>query len=153
MKGAKPTPTGNVIPMKGEGDKPVPEPFEWMTELGRDVWTDLAPELVRMDRLLPHFRHQFASYCEAVANFIRGTNDIAMHGVWYETKTRNGMQQKKTAAWTTQSEAANHMRRDAALFGLTPVDESRIGGGGQGDLFDQLMDQLKGNQGGQSASA
>lgn len=148
MKGAKPTPQGNVIPMKGDGAKPVPEPFDWMTNLGKDVWGELAPELSRMDRLLPHYRHQFASYCEAAANFIRATNDIALHGVWYETKTRNGIQQKKTAAWTAQNEAANQMRRDSALFGLTPVDESRINSGGQGDLFEDLMNQLKGKPSG-----
>lgn len=144
MKGAKPNPLGNVIPMKGDAPKAAPEPFDWMTELGKEAWVDLAPELMRLDRLKPHFRPQFASYCEAVANFIRGTNDIAMNGVWYETKTRNGIQQKKTAAWTLQTEAANQMRRDAALFGLTPVDEARISTGGQADLFDQVMAQLKG---------
>lgn len=148
MKGAKPTPSGNVIPMKGDAGKPVPEPLYFMTELGQEVWQELAPDLVRMDRLMPHFRHQFASYCEATANFIRATNEIALNGVWYETKTRNGVQQKKTAAWTAQNEAMNQMRRDAALFGLTPVDESRIGGGAQGDLFDEVMKQLKGASGG-----
>ncbi|MCP4205965.1 MAG: phage terminase small subunit P27 family [Shimia sp.] len=144
MKGAKPTPLGNVIPMKGDMEKPVLEAPDMLTELGRQVWDELAPELTRLDRLKIHYRYQFASYCEAVANFIRATNDIALHGVWYETKTRNGTQHKKTAAWTAQNEAMNQMRRDAALFGLTPVDESRISSGGQGDLFDKLMDQLKG---------
>ena len=151
MKGAKPTPVGNVVPMKGDATKAAPEPFEWMSELGRDVWRELASELARMDRLEIHYRHQFASYCEAVSNFISSTNDLAMHGLWYETgKGRNGNQQRKAAALAIQSEAMNHMRRDAALFGLTPVDESRISSGGQGDLFDKLMDQLKG---GPSASA
>lgn len=144
MKGAKPNPLGNVIPMKGDAEKPIPEPLDWMTELGKEVWEDLAPDLTRMDRLRNHYRHQFASYCEACANFIRATNDIALHGVWYETKTRNGVQQKRTAAWTAQDAAMNQMRRDSALFGLTPVDESRIDTGGQTDLFDQLMAQLNG---------
>lgn len=144
MKGAKPTPVGNVIPMMGDAAKPVPEPLDWMTELGKEVWVDLAPELTRMDRLKVHYRHQFALYCEACANFIRATNDIALHGIWYETKTRNGIQHKKRAAYTVQQDASNQMRRDSALFGLSPVDESRIGSGGQGDLFDQVMKQLKG---------
>lgn len=134
--------------MKGDQAKPVPDPLDWMTDLGKDVWRELASDLTRMDRLHLHYRHQFASYCEAAANFIRATNEIALHGVWYEVKTRNGLQQKKTAAWTTQNEAMNQMRRDSALFGLTPVDESRLGSGGQGDLFDQLMGQLKGGSGG-----
>ncbi|WP_277620964.1 hypothetical protein [Pseudophaeobacter leonis] len=36
------------------------------------------------------------------------------------------------------------MRRDAALFGLSPVDAARLSDGGQGDLFDQVMVQLNG---------
>lgn len=150
LKGAKPTPQGNVIPMRGDRDRPAPEPLEWMTDLGKEVWVELAVDLTRMDRLASHYRHQFASYCEAVANFIRATNDIALHGVWYETKTRNGVQHKKTAAWSAQNEAMNQMRRDAALFGLTPVDESRIGSGDQGDFLKLLTAQLKGESGASS---
>lgn len=148
MKGAKPTPAGNVIPMKGDDARPVIEAPELMTELGREIWDELAPGLARMSRLEPHYRYQFMSYCEAVANFVRATNDIAMEGMWYEVKTRNGLQKKKTAAWNVQQEAASQMRRDAALFGLTPVDEARLHTDGQGDLFDKLMAQLKGKPGG-----
>lgn len=144
MKGAKPAPAGNVIPMKGDGARPTLEAPGMLTELGREVWEELAPALARMSRLEPHYRYQFASYCEAVANFIRATNDIELEGAWYEVKTRNGLQKKKTAAWGAQQEAMNQMRRDSALFGLTPVDESRVGADGQGDLFEKLMRQLKG---------
>jgi len=36
------------------------------------------------------------------------------------------------------------MRRDSALFGLSPVDDARLkGGGSQGDLFAEVMNQLK----------
>ena len=150
MQGRKPDPTGKVIPMKGDVVLPEPEPFDWMTELAKDVWRDLAPDLTRMARLKPHFHHQFASYCEAVSNFIKATNELALNGMWYETRGRNGVQQKHTSAWRAQDAAANQMRRDSALFGLTPVDESRIGDDGQGDLFEKVLAQLKG---GKSASA
>ncbi len=146
MKGAKPNPAGNVVPMKGDAKRPVIEPPDMMTDLGRQIWDELAPVMARMSRLEPHYRYQFMSYCEAVANFITATNEVALHGIWYEVKTRNGLQQKKTAAWNQQQESANAMRRDAALFGLTPVDESRLDTGGQGDLFDKLVAQLKGGQ-------
>lgn len=142
MKGAKPQPAGKVIPMKGDTARPVLEAPDMLTDLGKEVWAELAPILARQGRLEPHYRYQFASYCESVATFISATNDIALEGRWYEVQTRNGLQKKRTAAFNIQQEAGNAMRRDAALFGLSPVDESRLSGDGQGDLFDQIMNQL-----------
>lgn len=143
MKGPKPK-LDNVVPMKGGMPDAVPEPPVLMTEVAADVWAELAPHLVAKQRLDVTYRYQFASYCEAVANFIRATNDVALNGMFYEVKTRNGLQQKKTAAWSSQQEAMNQMRRDSALFGLSPVDNARMTDGGQGDLFDQIMKGLKG---------
>lgn len=144
MKGRKKNPVGNVIPMKGD-QRPVVDPPLTLTETARGVWEELAPMLARMSRLEPHYRYQFASYCEAVATFLKSTNEIEMGaGRWYAVKTRNGVQQKKTAAFNLQGEAMNQMRRDAALFGLSPVDEARLDTGSQGDLFKEVMESLKG---------
>ncbi|KQI66957.1 hypothetical protein AN189_18045 [Loktanella sp. 3ANDIMAR09] len=143
MKGRKPNPLGNVIPMKGDAARRVPDAPDWMSEDARKVWDELAPELIAKDRLQPAFTYQFASYCESVSNFLAATAVIAIDGFWFETKTRNGVQQKKTAAFGVQQEAMNAMRRDSALFGLSPVDEARLGEGGQGDLFADIMKQLK----------
>jgi P27 family predicted phage terminase small subunit len=143
MKGKKPNPLGNVIPMKGAAQTPVPDAPGFMSEGARHVWDELAADLASKDRLQPAYQYQFASYCESVSNFVQATAVIAMDGFWFETKTRNGIQQKKTAAWGAQQEAMNAMRRDAALFGLSPVDEARLKSGGQGDLFGDIMEQLK----------
>jgi P27 family predicted phage terminase small subunit len=148
VKGAKPNLTGNVIPMKGDAARPVLDPPDLMGEQAKEIWDELAPVLSSKGRLEPHFRYQFASYCEAVATFMAATNDLVLQGIWYEVKTRNGLQQKKTQAFLIQQDAANQMRRDAAMFGLTPVDEARLGGEGQGDLFEQVMSQLKGGKSG-----
>jgi P27 family predicted phage terminase small subunit len=143
MKGRKPDPIGNVIPMRGDTARPVPAAPEFMSEQARAVWRELAPDLVQKDRLQPAYTYQFSAYCESVSNFLQATAVIAVDGFWFETKTRNGLQQKKTAAWGAQQEAMNAMRRDSALFGLSPVDEARLKGGGQGDLFADMMEQLK----------
>ncbi|ANP35945.1 hypothetical protein JL2886_01023 [Phaeobacter gallaeciensis] len=143
MKGKKPN-LQNVVPMKGDIQKHVPEAPEFLEDEARKVWDELAPELVKKDRLEPLYEYQFASYCVCVANFIAASACLAVEGLYYETKTRNGIQQKKRAAWGIQQEAMAGMRRDAALFGLSPVDEARLGAGGQGDLFDQVMAQLNG---------
>ena len=143
MKGAKPD-LRNVIPMKGDvAMRPVPDAPDFMSDTARKVWDELAGGLVGKGRLEPQFIYQFAAYCEAVAAFIETTGCIAMEGRYYETQTRNGLQQKKTASWGQQQEAISTMGRLSALFGMSPVDEARLKVTGQGDLFKDLMDQLK----------
>lgn len=144
MKGAKPNPVGkNVIPMKGAAPVRVPDAPDYMTERARRIWEELAGHLASLGRLDPAYVHQFASYCESVSNFIDATHSLACEGLYYTVKTRNGMQQKKTAAFGLQQEAMNQMRRDAALFGLSPVDAARLKITGQGDLFDDIVKQLR----------
>lgn len=143
MKGKKPN-LQNVVPMKDDIQKPVPDAPEFLEDEARKVWNALAPELVRKDRLDALYAYQFASYCTCVANFIAASACLALEGLYYETKTRNGVQQKKRAAWGIQQEAMAGMRRDSALFGLSPVDALRLSGEGQGDLFDDAMKMLNG---------
>lgn len=148
MKGAKPKLVENVIPMKGDIRKPVPEAPAFLTEGARRVWDELAAVLVGKDRLQPEFQYLFAGYCEAVANFIDATACLALEGFYFETLTRNGKQQKVTAAFRVQAESLAMMTRLSALFGLSPIDEARMkNGGGQGDLFDDIVRQLKNGPG------
>lgn len=144
MKGRKPV-LGNVVPFKTEGAEArhVPEAPEFMTDEARRVWDELAPFLVQRDRLQPEFTYQFAAYCESVANFLATTACLALEGLYFETETRNGRQQKKVAAWGQQQEAMAAMSRFSALFGLSPVDAARLKVTGQGDLFKDLMRQLQ----------
>lgn len=147
MKGRKPD-AGNVVPMKGNAVGSVPEPPELMSDAGKEVWRRLAGTLVVRGRLEPHFEDMFAVYCEAVADFIDLTSVITMDGRTYHVKTRNGEQQKKTAAWQARADAAQLMQRVGSLFGMSPVDDKRLAGGGGGtqkDLLDALMAELKGD--------
>ena len=135
----------NVIPMKGDIQKEIPTAPDFLDDLARDVWDELVPELVKKERMELLYKYQFASYCAAVSNFITSTNTVAMEGQFYDTgEGRNGNQKRKHPALTLQETAMTAMRRDAALFGLSPVDAARLGDGGQGDLFDQVMAQLNG---------
>jgi P27 family predicted phage terminase small subunit len=135
MKGAKPT-VNNVIPMMGDIQKNVPDAPEYMTDNGRKVWGQLAAGLVAKDRLEPHYVPMFAAYCESVSNFIDATHCLAMEG----------KQQKKTAPWGLQQEAMGQMQRLGALFGMSPVDERRLGAGSQGDLFADVLAVLNGDE-------
>lgn len=144
MRGAKPT-LDNVIPMRGDmAQRHVPDPLPHMAGRAVEVWAELAPLLVAKDRLDPLYLYQFGSYCQNVANFIDATLSLDIEGLYYEVQTRNGRQQKATAAFRAQQEAMNQMRRDSALFGLSPVDAIRISTGAQGDLFKDLMRTLDG---------
>jgi P27 family predicted phage terminase small subunit len=142
MKGRKPG-LENVIPMAGVTPREVPDAPEFMSSEGRKVWDELAPELVRLGRLEPHFTHAFAAYCESVSNFIAATHCVAVDGMFYVVKTRNGQQQKKTAAWGIQQSEMSNMSRLGANFGMSPVDDRRLGAGGQGDLFAEVLETLK----------
>lgn len=141
MRGAKPS-VGNVIPMKGDREIKPPDAPDMMTEPGRAVWDELAPVLASKQRLRVEFKFQFAAYCEAVAKFLSATNEIAMVGYWYETKTRNGVQQKATRPVVMQSQAVDEMNRLSALFGLTPVDDKRVGQAAQGNFLDELKEAM-----------
>ena len=144
MKGRKPD-LQNVIPMKGDIQKEIPTAPDFLDDIARDVWDELVPELVKKERMELLYKYQFASYCAAVSNFLTSTNTVAMEGQFYDTgEGRNGNQKRKHPALTLQETAMTAMRRDAALFGLSPVDAARLGDGGQGDLFDQVMAQLNG---------
>lgn len=144
MRGAKPK-LDNVVPMKGDVQRPVPPAPDLMSEGGKAVWERLAPELVRLDRLKPEFEDMFLAYCESVNDVIELTSNIAMDGRTYSVKTRNGLQQKKTADWQARQDALANLRQLGALFGMSPVDEARLSGSGQGDLFDLLEKTLNGS--------
>ncbi|WP_108262492.1 P27 family phage terminase small subunit [Mangrovicoccus ximenensis] len=144
MRGAKPEPR-NVLPFAGETTIQIPDAPEWMSTEGTKVWEQLAPVMAQKKRLEGHYEHSFAAYCEACADFIRFTGEIATYGSWYEVKTRNGLQQKHTAVWKQRQEVVATMQRLGAVFGMTPVDEQRLSGEGQGSFMEQLMGALKGN--------
>lgn len=144
MKGAKPQ-LDNVVPMKGDSVRQAPPAPDLMSDAGKVVWERLASVLIAKGRLEPHHEDMFMAYCEAVADVIELTSNIVMSGRTYEVKTRNGLQQKKTADWQARQDALANMRQLGALFGMSPVDDARLQGGGQGDLFDDLMKKLDGS--------
>jgi P27 family predicted phage terminase small subunit len=145
MKGRKPN-LQNVVPMKGDIQKEIPPAPDFLCDIGRDVWDELAPELAKRGRIELLYKYQFGSYCAAVANFISATNTLAMEGLFYEPgKGRNGNQRRRHPALTLQENSTSIMRRDSALFGLSPVDASRLDTGAQGNFLNSVLDQLNGS--------
>lgn len=146
MKGPKPR-LDNVVPMKGDVVREAPEPPFYLREEAQRIWRELAPIMVAKGRLPREAEELFAVYCENVHSFIEATTTLALEGTFYATKTRNGLQKKRNPAAVHQAEAMNAMRRDSALFGLSPVDAARLATGGQGDLFEDLEAVLNGSRG------
>lgn len=132
--------------MKGGSGSNVPPPPEFMSVDGQEVWRRLAPELVKRQRLEPHFHELFAGYCEEAAVYIAMTKDISANGISYETGAgRNGNQQRTRPEVHLRKAALDQMVRLSSLFGLSPIDEKRLNSdAGQGDLFDQLMNAVNG---------
>jgi len=142
MKGPKPKPS-NVIPMKGDATRPVPDAPAFLSDEGKEVWARLAPDMVRMSRLETHYHDLFAAYCEAAADLMRFTIALVDGRYNYTVETRNGAQEKKAAAWGQRQEAIANLRQIGALFGMSPVDEQRLSDGGQGSLLDELQRAMK----------
>jgi phage terminase small subunit len=68
------------------------------------------------------------------------TRDIGANGVTYETGAgRNGNQKRTRPEVHLRKFALEGMIRLGALFGLSPIDEKRLGAASQGDLFEDLM--------------
>ena len=143
MKGAKPK-AHNVIPMKGGTTTPIPEPLAFLSDEGKEVWTRLAPEMVKLGRLESHYLDLFGAYCEAAADLMRFTIQLVDGRYNYTSETRNGQQEKKAAAWGQRQEAISNLRQIGALFGMSPVDEQRLSDGGQGNLLDELTRAVRG---------
>jgi phage terminase small subunit len=109
MKGEKPRIPKKGVPFKvvgGEGitastptaqanaDIRIPDAPDFMSEEARRVWDELTPHVVGKGHWEAQYVYQFAGYCESVSNFIAATGDIALMGSYFETKTRNGIQEK-----------------------------------------------------------
>ncbi|MBL4808212.1 MAG: P27 family phage terminase small subunit [Rhodobacteraceae bacterium] len=144
MKGRKPN---NVTKLPFKGDMEgvaVPDPAPDMSEDAAKVWREIAPILIRQSRLLPQYRPMFRVWCEAFSDYLKFTYAVHTDGDYYTVKTRNGDQMKKHAAASLRQDAIANMSRVGALFGLSPVDDQRFEGGGQGDLLDQLKKALDG---------
>ncbi|OIQ32315.1 MAG: hypothetical protein BM562_05450 [Alphaproteobacteria bacterium MedPE-SWcel] len=143
MKGQNPK-LDNVIRMRGDSIGPVPPAPDLMSDGGKAVWDRLAPAMVSKGRLEPIFEDVFAQFCEAANDVIELSSVIAMEGRTYSVTTRNGMQQKKTAAWQARLDALATLKALGGLFGMSPVDEKRLSYANQGELFGDAVSALNG---------
>ena len=106
-----------------------------MTAAERKVWDDLAPHLVRLGRLKPHFVHAFRDYCEIEARLRHWRKFLDDEEWQYVTHGRNGVQYKARPQVAQLNDDWRKRHSLRSEFGLTPSAERGFKDN-QGDLFD-----------------
>lgn len=100
----------------------------WLSGMAKTEWKRRAPELTRLGLLTDLDVLQFAAYCQAAARWMRFEKRLeglmrTRDGELIETP--NGFQQAHVLVKMAR-DAADQMRRFAALFGLSPADRASL---------------------------
>jgi len=95
-----------------------------LPEDGQDLWRELAPTLIEVGILDRTDRYLFADLCRAWARKVVFGRVIAKHG--YFSPGSHG-QIRMHPAIAGERAAADEFRLLAALFGLSPVDRTKLG--------------------------
>ncbi len=135
---------GQLPPNKAKAGPPpptggIPEPFDWMSEVGKREWQRVAPQLAARGLLTHLDQHCLAAYCECVANYIDAKETVEREGSTYTAA--NGLV-KKHPAVGIRDQAARDMAMFARELGLVPTARQRLGADDPGD-DDPLADFLK----------
>ena len=99
------------------------------------IWDRLAPELVLLGRLKPHFVDALAEYCRISVRLADWRQRLDQEEWTYVTTGRNGTQYKSRPEVAQLNDDWRKWRQLTAAFGLTPTDERGLAAM-QGDLFD-----------------
>jgi len=100
----------------------------WLSATAKAEWRRRAPELSRLGLLTDLDVAQFAAYCQAYARWVRFERRLealmrTRDGELVETP--NGFQQPHVMVKMAK-DAADTMRRFAALFGMSPSDRASL---------------------------
>lgn len=97
-------------------------PPRWLSSAARRQWKRLAPTLETCGLLTSADETAFASYCDAVANYIAATRDVERKGTIYES-----VHGPAVAPWVkAQAIYLEKMIKLGQRFGLTPSDRTAI---------------------------
>lgn len=152
MKGRKPK-VENVVPFKEGGEtRSMEERAAEAAKLHRSpffnesqaaIWDEIAPELFKLGRLKPHFRHVAQEYVMALDRLRTIRADLFIEGDTYETKGRNGVQVKSRPEVAQQNETWRQWRALANDLGLSPAAERGLSSE-MSDLFDDPANEFLG---------
>jgi len=144
MAGRKPDLNSNVVYLPGS-DQVTSEQIAQAAHLKPDlpssaaaVWDRLAPEMMALGRLKPHFIDAFAEYCYLLARIAETRKYLEENGETYEVIGRNGKQIKSMPQVAQLNDDWRKLSRLTSCFGLTPSDEKSLINAIQGNLVNEF---------------
>lgn len=145
-RGRNPKPTalkvlhGNPGKRKLPADEPkppvvldVPAAPEWMPEVAREKWRDIAGWLVSTRILTESDLHNLEAFCCAYARFREAEADIAKNGIVLRD---DEYAPAKNPAVTVVNEALRQLQCHGSSLGLDPASRARMGAGKKDDDAD-----------------
>jgi len=111
-----------------------------MSESAGSVWDRLAPEMMALGRLKPHFVDAFAEYCYLLTRIAETRKYLAENDETYVVYGRNGEQHKSRPQVAQLNDDWRKLQRLTACFGLTPSDEKTLINSIQGSLLDEFAE-------------
>jgi P27 family predicted phage terminase small subunit len=146
MAGRKPDLNSNVHYLPGSGQvtsQQMAEAAELKPEMPASagaVWDRLAPEMMSLNRLKPHFVDAFAEYCYLLARIAETRKFLIENGETYVAETRNGRQIKSRPEVAQLNDDWRKLARLTSCFGLTPSDEKSLVSSIQSNLVDEFAE-------------
>ncbi|UOA08337.1 P27 family phage terminase small subunit [Methylobacter sp. S3L5C] len=104
------------------------------------VWDRLAPELMVLNRLKPHYVDAFGEYCYLLARIAEMRKMLADEGETYKIIGRNGAQIKSRPEVAQLNDDWRKLSRLTSCFGLTPSDEKSLITSIQNNLVDEFAE-------------
>ena len=101
------------------------------------VWDRIAPQLVMLGRLKPHFVDALAEYCRIMRRLSDARKSLDENEWTYVTSGRNGQQYKSRPEVAQLNDDWRKWRSLVGEFGLAPAAERGMQSG-QNDLFDDF---------------
>jgi P27 family predicted phage terminase small subunit len=123
---------GRPVPLSPPFKRMAPDPPSWLSREAKAEWRRIVPALEKHDLIKPEDRGPLAAYCETWSRFVAATRDVAANGLTVQNRSirKDGTESvwwTKNPAVAVAQAASTELRHYAALFGLTPADERRIG--------------------------
>jgi P27 family predicted phage terminase small subunit len=119
------------------------EPPDWLSELAKSIWRELAQDLAACGILRQTDLNQFAVYCDSLATFREAQGMLAREGLLITDEKGNV---RRHPAEMIKSSAFARIKSLAVEFRLTPGSRANNGvspaGSGGGDADDPIEEAL-----------
>ena len=104
------------------------------------VWDRLAPEMIMLNRLKPHYVDAFSEYCYLLARIAETRKYLAENDETYIVQGRNGAQIKSRPQVAQLNDDWRKLSRLTSCFGMTPSDEKSLISSIQNNLIDEFAE-------------